>query len=627
MSPRKDAMPGRAAEKVAEQGVALLTHLPRAIRLVWAAAPRWTVAWFVVLLVQGVLPVVTVYLIRPVVDGLAALVAGGGGWDAARPVLALLALLAATILLGGVLQAALAWVRGVQGDLVQNHVSGLVHAKSVQVDLAFYESADYFDQLHRAQEGAASRPLALLENIGGIVQGGVTLAGMGLLLLSFGWWVPLVLLAGAIPALLIVLRQSRHYHRWWTGTTPTRRKLAYHNWMLTNSLPAAELRLFGLGAPFGAAYQQLAGKLLHERSALLRGQIGGQLASSLIALLAAGLALAWMLWRAIQGLVTLGDLVLFYQAFERGQGLMRGLLGNAGQVYANGLFLSNLFAFLDLQPQVVTPAQPAPLPAPLREGVRFRAVTFTYPGSERAALADFSLELPAGRLTAIVGANGAGKSTLVKLLCRFYDPQGGSVELDGVDLRAVSVEELRRAVTVLFQFPTTYQASAADNIGYSAYEDAPDRGAIEAASRGAGSHEVIERLPRGYDTHLGKWFADGVELSGGEWQRVALARAFLRRSPIIVLDEPTSFMDSWAEAEWLERFRSLVAGRTTLVITHRFTTAMRADVIHVMEAGRIVESGTHAELLALNGRYAQSWRAQAREQSLGEEETMLPQTI
>lgn len=619
MSQRKDAMPDRSAsEKIAEQGLTLLTHFPRAIGLVWAAAPRWTIAWLVVLLIQGVLPVATVYLTRPVVDGLAGLIAGGVTPAEIERVLTLLALLAGAILLGGVLQTVLAWVRAVQGELVQHYVSGLVHAKSTEVDLAFYESAEYYDQMHRAREGAASRPLALLENIGGLVQSGVTLAGMAVLLLSFGWWVPLVLFVGAIPALVIVLRQSRRYHRWWAGTTPTRRKISYYDWMLTNSYPAAELRLFGLGAPFRAAFQRLGAGLLKERSALLKEQIGAQLASSLVALLIAGLAMAWMVWRAIQGAVTIGDLVLFYQAFDRGQGLMRGLLGNAGQIYSNGLFLSNLFAFLDLQPQVVNPQQPKMLPALLRQGVRFRDVTFHYPGSERAALLDFSLDLPAGKLTAIVGSNGAGKSTLVKLLCRFYDPQGGAIELDGVDIRDVALDELRRVVTVLFQFPISYQATAADNIGYSAYETAPDRAAIEAASRGAGSHEVIERLPHGYETHLGKWFADGVDLSGGEWQRVALARAFLRRSPIIVLDEPTSFMDSWAEAEWLRRFRSLVAGRTTLVITHRFTTAMRADVIHVMDAGQIVESGTHAELLAIGGRYAQSWRAQAREQSSGE---------
>jgi ATP-binding cassette, subfamily B, bacterial len=310
--------------------------------------------------------------------------------------------------------------------------------------------------------------------------------------------------------------------------------------------------------------------------------------------------------------VTLGDLALFYQAFYQGQSLMRTLLGNAGQIYANSLFLGNLFEFLGLEPHVVSPPYPIPAPSVIKEGIRFEQITFRYPGSERIALQDFNLTIPAGQVVAIVGANGAGKSTLVKLLCRFYDPEAGLITLDGIDLRAISLEELRRLITVLFQWPVPYHATASQNIAIGDVHAAPSAVEIEAAARGAGAHEVIARLPREYDTLLGRWFADGTELSGGEWQRIALARAFLRQAQIIVLDEPTSFMDSWAEAEWLERFRALVHGRTALIITHRFTTAMRADVIHVMQNGQIVESGSHDELLARGGLYAQSWAAQMR---------------
>ena len=213
---------------------------------------------------------------------------------------------------------------------------------------------------------------------------------------------------------------------------------------------------------------------------------------------------------------------------------------------------------------------------------------------------------------AIVGPNGAGKSTLVKLLCRFYDPAGGSVELDGVDLRAMSVEELRRRITVLFQFPVSYHATAGQNIAFGDLSHASSQDEVESAARGAGVHDTIARLPSGYDTLLGKWFVDGTDLSAGEWQRVALARAFVRQAPIIVLDEPTSFMDSWAEVEWLDRFHDLTKGRTAIVISHRFTTAMRADLIYVRNEGQIVECGSHEELLAQGGRYARSWAAQMR---------------
>ena len=225
---------------------------------------------------------------------------------------------------------------------------------------------------------------------------------------------------------------------------------------------------------------------------------------------------------------------------------------------------------------------------------------------------DFNLTIPAGRIVALVGANGAGKSTLVKLLCRYYDPELGSIEIDGVNVRDVPLAELRRMISVLFQFPVPYHATAGQNVAIADLPAAPGATIIEAAARSAGAAEFIERLPQGYDTLLGQWFANGMELSAGEWQRVALARAYVRQGQIIILDEPTSFMDSWAEADWFERFRALARDRTAIVITHRFTIAMRTDVIFVIHEGRIIESGSHNELLAMGGRYARSWEAQMR---------------
>jgi ATP-binding cassette subfamily B protein len=291
---------------------------------------------------------------------------------------------------------------------------------------------------------------------------------------------------------------------------------------------------------------------------------------------------------------------------------VRSLLANVGHLYYNSLFLGNLFEFLALEPRVVDPPRPASsakTPAGLREGVRFRQVTFRYPGSPRAALHDFDLTIPAGQIVALVGPNGAGKSTLIKLLCRLYDPDAGRIEIDGIDLRDLEIDKVRGLITVLFQQPVHYNATVAENMALGT-SGAAARPALEAAARAAGLEEVVSRLPRGYDTLLGKWFEAGAELSVGEWQRVALARAFLRQAPILLLDEPTSAMDSWAEAEWVGRFRTLAAGRTVLLITHRFTTAMRADRIHVLADGQVVESGTHDELLRQGGRYARSWAAQ-----------------
>ena len=259
-----------------------------------------------------------------------------------------------------------------------------------------------------------------------------------------------------------------------------------------------------------------------------------------------------------------------------------------------------------------------PAPAAVRHSIRFNKVTFTYPGSEKPALQDITLTIPAGQTIAIVGENGAGKSTFLKLLTRLYDPQAGSIEIDGTDIREMSIEQLWRMITVLFQFPLRYFATATDNIALGDMRAKRELERIRQAARAAGIHETIMDLPDRYQTELGKWFSRGKDLSGGEWQRLAMARAFFREAPIIALDEPTSRMDSWAEVQWYDRFRTLAQGRVAVIITHHFTIAKRADVIYVMQKGRIVESGSHEALLEKGGLYRQSWTAQIQDNAAHE---------
>jgi len=595
------------------EGNVQLRYLPRALGIVWTAARRWAIAGILLIAAQGVLPVATVYLTKLLVDSIVAAIGAHGGWESMRPAMILVGVMAGVVLLGELLRSLTDYVRAAQAELVHDHITGLIHEKSIAVDLAFYESPKYYDHLYRARMEATQRPVALLESLGSLLQNTITLTAMMGVLIPFGIWLPAALIISTLPALYVVMHFTLRQHDWRHRTTPARRRLWYLDWLLTSGESAAEVRLFGLGDHFRQTYQGLRQLLRREMLALEKGESQGEFGASLIALLVTGGALAWMVWKALRGLATLGDLALLYQAFNQGQRLMRSLLSHAGQIYSNILFLGDLFEFLELKPQVLDPPSPINAPVAPREEIRFERITFRYPDSERIALADFSLSVPAGQIAAIVGPNGAGKSTLIKLLCRLYDPESGRILIDGIDLRTMRVDEVRRLITVLFQQPVHYNVTVAENIGFGNAREDANPATIETAARASGADAVAARLPHGYETLLGKWFVTGTELSVGEWQRIALARAFVRRSPVMLLDEPTSAMDSWAEIDWMKRFRQLAGGRTTIVITHRFTTAMHADIIHVMFDGRIVESGRHDELLALDGRYAQSWKAQMQE--------------
>ena len=598
-------------EKI-QKGLIQLPQLWRGLVLIWSATRGWTLTWIFLLIVQGLLPVATVYLTRLLVDSLVVVVGRGGTWESIRPSLVWITLMALVFLSKELLRGVSSYIRTIQSERVRDYISGLIHQKSMEIDLEFYDSPDYYDRLHRARSGAAYRPMALLESIGILLQNGITLVAMLFVLMPYGLWLPVALLVSTLPVLYVVLQHRIRYHQWMVKNTAEERRAWYHDWLLTARETAAELRLFQLGGHFQSAFQDLRKRLRIERSHLARDQGISEFGAGFAALLVTGLSMAWMIWRAIQGEITLGDLALFYQAFNQGQSLMRSFLENVGEIYSNSLFLGDLFDFLELTPKLIDPLRPIPFPSVLQDGIRFEKVTFYYPQSDLPAIQEFNLDIASGQIVAIVGPNGAGKSTLIKLLCRFYDPQVGSVYVDGIDLRDFSIQDLRQHITMLFQEPVHYSATVRENIAWGDIETSSEMGRIIAAAESAGVDTQIQRLKQGYETLLGKWFEGGTDLSVGEWQRLSLARAFLRKATLIVLDEPTSSMDPWAEADWLARMRQLASGRTAILITHRFTTAAFADVIYVMDQGRIVEFGSHQELLTQGGRYASSWREQMR---------------
>lgn len=585
-----------------------LPYLPRAFGLVHRAAGGLTIAWLLLVLAQGILPVAAVYLTKVLVDGIAAMIHGGGGIQALRALLPAVAAMACVLIGTEVMQSVSRWLRTTQSERVQDAIHELIHRQATHLDMSFYDHPDYYDQFHRARIDALSRPAALIEHAGGLLQSFITLTAMAGVLLTFGIWVPILLALSTLPALVVVIRHTLRFHAWRLQNTMAIRQANYYDMLLTSREAAAEMRLFGLGGHFRGLFSVLRSRLRQEKEQLARGEAFATSVAAMIGLACMAGALGWLGLQASRGILSLGDLALFIQAFFQGQRMMRSLLGSAGEIYRNIIFLENLFEFLELKPRIHEPPNTAPHPG-LQKSVELRNVTFCYPGSERMALDHFNLNIPAGRITALVGANGSGKTTLIKLLCRFYDPTEGCLLIDGSDIRTLSLEALRRRITVLFQEPVRYHDTVFNNIAFGDIDGRPGLAKIEDAAKAAGADAPISRLPHAYSAVLGKWFG-GEELSSGEWQRLALARAFLRQAELIVLDEPTSLMDSWAEADWLLRFRKMVAGRTALIITHRFTTALHADVIHVMDRGRIVESGSHEELLASRGRYASSWARQ-----------------
>ncbi len=589
----------------------LLAYVPRALTLVWEAAARWMIGWCILLVIQGLLPGASVYLTKWVLDGASNAIGKGLAWGNIQLIAIPGGLMAFVLLLQQLAQAAVGWIQTSQSEHVKDHIQKKIHNQAGRLDLAFYESSDYYDTLHQASSRASNKSLEVLQQLGSLLQNGITLVTISAVLVPYGLWIPVVLIFSTLPALYVVVKHNRKLHDWWEARTMEQRQAKYYDMMLTYDFAAQEIRAFDLGDHFAEAYSDVREWLRGERIELEKNKSLATIGAGLSALAAMGGVMGVMAWRAMRGLATIGDLGLFYRSFREGQGLMRNLLQNAGKLYTNAMFLEHLFDFLAFEPTIQDPEEPREVDPVPKDAITFEEVSFRYPETEEYVLEDFDLTLPARKVTAIVGENGAGKTTLSKLLGRLYDPQEGRVLIDGVNVREYRTRDLRDQITTLFQSPMRYEATVAQNIIMGNVHREHNQEALESAARKALIHDTIQDLPKGYDTQLGHWFEGGTDLSGGQWQRIALARAYYRDAPIVILDEPTSAMDSWAENKWLQSFGRLVdEGRTAFIITHRFTTAMHADIIHVMDDGEVIESGTHEELLEQEGHYAESWRNQ-----------------
>ncbi len=594
------------------QKIRRFLQLSRAVSFVWQSTKGWTLLNSFLLVIQGILPLLPLYLTKLMVDAIAAGVSAPDKDAALRYVLWLVGALAAVTLFSALIRLTSGLVSEWQSHIVTDHMNDVLLAKSIEVDVEYYESAKYYDTLHRAQREAPFRPISIVNGLSQIALNGVSLLAIGALLLSFHWIIAVILFLAVSAAAAIRIVHTGKLYRWERKNTATERQAGYYHGILTNSGYSKEVRLFDLGNLFMGRARDLRRKLREGRLTLSRQRALSDFAAQTFATTAIYGCYGFVAYQAIGGELTVGDLVMYYQAFQRVQGYLQGILSSLTGLYADNLFLSNLYEFLDLKRTVAEPAVAQPVPKPMRIGIVLDHVSFQYPGGTRKAVKDVSLTIRPGEVVALVGENGSGKTTLIKLMCRLYDPTSGSISFDGVDLRQFETHALRREIAIIFQDYAHYHLSAEENIWLGNAALPPDRERVAAAARRSGADEVIRGLPRGYDTILGKWFADGEELSMGEWQKVALGRAFMRDAQILVLDEPTSSMDAKAEYEVFQSFRKLVAGRTAILISHRFSTVRMADRIYVLQHGRVIEGGSHDELIRAGGTYARLFEMQAR---------------
>jgi len=589
-----------------------LQTLRYALSFVWQSSPSLAVGSIVVRVIQGLLPLAVLYLTKLLIDAVTEGLKVPSQDASLTPITTILVSLAGAALVSAMLTVASSLISRIHAQVVTDHMHALLQAKSVEVDLEYYENACYQDTLHRAQREAPYRPTAILNALLQFGQDGISLLAMAGILWWLHWAVIPVLALTAIPYFFVRLQQSNRIFAWERERTPLERKAWYVNMLLTQATAAKEVRLFDLGPRLREWFREARTVLRRERIALERRWAFAGLAAQIVGVAGVFGVYSFVAVRTFQGLLTVGDLVMFFQAIQRASGYLEGLGWSVSNLYESNLFLTTLNEFMAIRSKLPEAVQPRPFPSSLGQGITFERVSFQYPHEERMAVRDFTFTIKPGEHVAFVGANGAGKTTLVKLLCRLYDPTSGRIRIDGVDLRDYAIADVRGAVSGIFQDFVKFQFSAKDNIALGVNASDVALPVVVRAAKQAGVHEAIERLPKGYESLLGKLFDGGHELSIGEWQKVALARAVLRNSQILILDEPTSAMDAKAEAELFERFHELAQGRTAILISHRLSTVKMADRIFVVDRGQIVEQGTHDDLMRQQGLYATLFLTQAQ---------------
>jgi ATP-binding cassette subfamily B protein len=596
-----------------------LRNLPPFLKLVWQTSPGISAAQASLRLLRALIPVAALYVAAKIIDEVVRLThAPSPGttfaeWLASGMLDRIALLLALEFALGVVsdlLGRGISLLDSLLSEKISTETSVRLMEHAARLDLEDFEDSEFQDRLERARAQAAGRT-GLMSQLFGQAQDLVTIASLAAGLLVYAPWLIALLAVALIPAFIGEAHFNAqlywmNYHR-----APERRELDYVRQVAASAETAKEVKIFGLHRFLIDRYLELAVSFFraNRRIAVRRAAWGSVLTA--ISTIAYYFAYAYIVWRTLLGEFSIGNLTFLAGSFLRLRGLLEQLLTGFSSVAGQALYLDDLFSFFEIEPEIVSPANPHPFPSPIREGFTFEDVGFRYPGAERWAVRNLSFQLRAGEVLALVGENGAGKTTLVKLLARLYDPDEGHILLDGHDLKEYDLAELRRNIGVIFQDFVRFHLSAADNIAVGLIEARADRErVVKAAQRGL-ADEVIAKLPGGYEQLIGKRFKTGIDLSGGEWQKIAIARAYMRDAQVLILDEPTAALDARAEFEVFQRFKELSAGKTAVLISHRFSSVRMADRIVVLGDGRVEAVGTHEALLAQGGRYAELFELQA----------------
>lgn len=589
-----------------------LRNTPQAFKLVWQASKRHTLINFSLIPLIAVLPAAQSWVGKMIVDHILQAIDINADVQAGlQLVLPFVLFEFALLLVSTLLSSFQSLSNNILRSLLTRHVNTLIIDKSISLDLQFYEDPVFYDNMQNARRRADSSALAIVTSISQVAQQLITLISLVVLLVGFSPWLAVVVILAAVPNFLSNSRFAEMAFRALTHRAPEARLLSYIENLLTSNETVKEIKLFGLGESLKQRYEDLFTQFLEEDTSIARRNTYASLAWGMLSNLAYYGSYIWVIVRTITRAITLGDMTMFLSVFRQSQRAVQMLLENFSRLYENNLYLDNLLDFLKIEPALEIPENGKIAPAPILEGVRFENVSFKYPGSEKYVLKNVNLFIKPGESIALVGLNGAGKTTLIKLLTRLYDPTEGRITLDGTDLRDFDLQSLHQRFGVIFQDFVRYQFSVKENIGFGQVEELENQERIEVAADKGGATEVIAELPEGYETVLGRRWNRGHELSGGQWQKIALSRAFMRKAEVLILDEPTSALDAEAEYEIFLRFRELMQGRVAVLISHRFSTVRMADRIVVLSEGRIIELGSHEELMAHNQSYAHLFNLQA----------------